>query len=379
MIANKKIRDIVLQIVVVGLFLGTIATLAVVSYSNVRAAGMSYGWSFLSRQAGVVLTSTWPFAANADATYLDIIVIGTVNTIRLALIVIVLSILLGVPVGAARLSRGPAAWLASVYVHIVRGPSLLLHVLFWYALTRSLDTPKSVYQEGDRFIFSNRGIFMPTLSAEAWKTALAVLALSLLVIAAVWWARRGRFRENPRSRFYFLVSSSALAIAAAIVATPLANWGNVLDLPAVRGFRIVGGIGMSPEFFAFFAAAVVYIANYVAEIVRQGVQSVDRGLSEAGIALALKPWQIFFFIQLPVAMRNMLPPLTNLMTFIVKSTAAATAVGFSELFTVTSLSINHTGHVIELLLIMVVIYVVLNNIITFVMGRINDRMKIVTR
>lgn len=379
MIANKKIRDIVLQIVVVGLFLGTIATLAVVSYSNVRAAGMSYGWSFLSRQAGVVLTSTWPFSANADATYLDIIVIGTVNTIRLAVIVIVLSILLGVPVGAARLSRGPGAWLASAYVHIVRGPSLLLHVLFWYALTRSLDTPKSVYQEGDRFIFSNRGIFMPTLSAEAWKTALAVLALSLLVIATVWWARRGRFRENPRSRFYFLVSSSALAIAAAIVATPLANWGNVLDLPAVCGFRIVGGIGMSPEFFAFFAAAVVYIANYVAEIVRQGVQSVDRGLSEAGIALALKPWQIFFFIQLPVAMRNMLPPLTNLMTFIVKSTAAATAVGFSELFTITSLSINHTGHVIELLLIMVVIYVVLNNIITFVMGCINDRMKIVTR
>lgn len=379
MLNNKRIRDVVIQTVVLTVFLGFIAVFAIVGIRNVQALGMSYGWGFLWRETGIALTSTWPFEQSVKATYLEFILIGTANTIRLALIVIVFSVLIGVPVGAARLSKGPAAVAASIYIHAVRGPSLLLHVMFWYAVTRTFGLPRAVYQEGDWFILSNRGVYLPALSSDAARVALIVFALCMLLVVLARVALRKWLSEHPHRMLDFIFAAGTGTLLAVIAAVGVLHGREAIDLPAAAGFRVAGGMAVSPEFFAFSVAAIIYIANYVAEIVRQGVQSIDKGLTEAARALALKPWQVFLLVQMPLAMRNMLPPFTNLMTFIIKSTAAATAVGYSELFTVTSLSINHTGHVLELLLIMCGIYLVINTAVTFGMNLLNEKMKIASR
>ncbi len=379
MLNNKQVRDLVVQVVVLALFIGTIALFVIIGVRNIQALGMSYGWGFLSRQAGIALTSTWPFEQSVRATYLEFILIGTANTIRLSLVVIVFALLIGIPIGAARLSRGPSAVAASIYIHTVRGPSLLLHVMFWYAATRTFGLPRAVYEPGDWFILSNRGVFLPALSSDAAQTALIALGLCVLAVAGARMALRERLSDHPHRKLDFALASCAGTVLAVLLAVAVLHGSEAFELPVAAGFRVVGGMAVSPEFFAFALAAIVYIANYVAEIVRQGVQSVDRGLTEAATALALKPWQVFVLVQMPLAMRNMLPPFTNLITFIIKSTAAATAVGYSELFTVTSLSINHTGHVLELLLIMCAIYLLINTAVTFAMNLINEKMKVPTR
>lgn len=82
------------------------------------------------------------------------------------------------------------------------------------------------------------------------------------------------------------------------------------------------------------AVAVAFLLNtgaYYAEILRAGIESVPRGQPEAARALGLRGWQVWIFVVLPQAVRNVLPDLVSNTLEVVKLTSIASVVALPEL------------------------------------------------
>lgn len=88
------------------------------------------------------------------------------------------------------------------------------------------------------------------------------------------------------------------------------------------------------ELSSWSAVALAFLLNtgaYYAEILRAGIESVPRGQPEAARALGLRPWQVWVFVTLPQAVRNVLPDLIGNTLEVVKLTSIASVVALPEL------------------------------------------------
>jgi len=70
---------------------------------------------------------------------------------------------------------------------------------------------------------------------------------------------------------------------------------------------------------------------YISEIFRAGIQSIDRGQTEAARSLGLSYRQAMYHVVLPQAFRRMLPPLGNNAIALLKDSSLVSAVGLAEL------------------------------------------------
>jgi len=87
----------------------------------------------------------------------------------------------------------------------------------------------------------------------------------------------------------------------------------------------------------FTAAVLSFVLNYsayLAEIYRAGIQSIDRGQSEAADVLGLTRFQTMTRIILPQMIKRVLPPISNEVINLIKDTALVYAIGMSELLRV---------------------------------------------
>ena len=123
---------------VVGIAVAVVAWLWSNAIHNLSVRRISTGFAFLGREAGMPIADTW-LAYSPKDTYLRAFIVGIVNTLRVAVIGIVLATVLGTLIGIARLSSN---WLlsrlAAVYVEVLRDIPLLLQLLFWYVLMQGL-------------------------------------------------------------------------------------------------------------------------------------------------------------------------------------------------------------------------------------------------
>lgn len=84
-----------------------------------------------------------------------------------------------------------------------------------------------------------------------------------------------------------------------------------MNIPEITEISVVGGGSVTPEYLTLLVGLTVYTSGYIAEVVRAGIQSVSFGQHEAALALGLKRSQELRLIQLPQAMRVIIPPLTS--------------------------------------------------------------------
>ncbi len=90
------------------------------------------------------------------------------------------------------------------------------------------------------------------------------------------------------------------------------------------------GVRVSPLVFAIIALSFNYGA-YLAEVVRAGVQAVDRGQTEAALSMGLSRFQVARHIVIPQALRIMIPPLTNNFITLIQDTSFFLVLGVAEL------------------------------------------------
>ncbi|MDX8499007.1 ABC transporter permease subunit [Mesorhizobium sp. VK4C] len=133
-----------------------------------------------------------------------------------------------------------------------------------------------------------------------------------------------------------------------------------IELPVLAGFNIRGGYNLTPEFAALQTGLVVKFSAAIAEIVRAGILSVNRGQWEAARALGLHNGQIMRLIVLPQALRVITPLTTSSYLDLIKDSSLAVAIGYPDLVSIVGTTANTTGQSFEALAILIAIYLAIN-------------------
>src|SRR5258707_11450311 len=187
-LTRQQLTGLVWQIVVVGIAVAVVAWLWSNALHNLSVRRISTGFAFLGREAGMPIADSW-IAYSPKDPYVRAFLVGIVNTLRVAVIGIVLATVVGTLVGIARLS---ANWLlsrlAAVYVEVLRDIPLLLQLLFWYVLMQGLPAARTAWKPIEGVYLSNRGLILPSIpitEANLWVIGAIVLGL-----IALYWLRR---------------------------------------------------------------------------------------------------------------------------------------------------------------------------------------------
>jgi arginine/lysine/histidine transport system permease protein len=136
------------------------------------------------------------------------------------------------------------------------------------------------------------------------------------------------------------------------------------------------GISFVPT--AMFSASVIFVVNsssYLAEILRAGIESIDKGQIEAAKALGVKSTDYMMHIIIPQAIRNVLPAIVNEFITLTKETSIASLIGVSELMRRATIITGTTFRYFEPLLIVGITYYVLNKMLSTAGKYVEKRLK----
>lgn len=134
------------------------------------------------------------------------------------------------------------------------------------------------------------------------------------------------------------------------------------------------GMDMS-RFIPGVIALSINSGAYVAEIIRAGIQAVDKGQMEAARSLGFTHGMSMVYIILPQAIRNILPALGNEFVVVIKESSIASVMGISELMFSASIVRGATFRPYEPYLVTAVIYFVLTFTLSKVLGVAERRMR----
>ena len=127
------------------------------------------------------------------------------------------------------------------------------------------------------------------------------------------------------------------------------------------------------KFACITIALVINSGAYMSEVFRSGIQSIDRGQTEAARSLGLSARQTMMRIILPQVVKRIMPSITNEVVTLVKDTSMAFTVSYQEMFTIGKQIANSQTSFMPFL-VAGVFYFVFNAIVDFVMGKIEKRM-----
>lgn len=134
-----------------------------------------------------------------------------------------------------------------------------------------------------------------------------------------------------------------------------------------------------PRYLSPFISAVVTIAlfegAYITEIVRAGIQSIERGQWEASYALGLPWWQQMRYVILPQATKRILPPLAGQFISTIKDSAIVSVISIQELTFQAMELMASTYRTFECWIIITVLYLVLTLSLSLVVERFEIHMR----
>ena len=371
---NVRVLGWALQLAV----LAAVVVVVSILISNVRVnsqnLGIPVGFSFLDQPTSFTIPAN-DFRESQPVR--DAIVEGTLNTLRVAVVGIVLATVFGVLIGIGRLSGN---WLlrtiSGLYVEAIRNVPLLGLVLFAYlAVVLSLPRVDESITAGQLLIVNNRGASIPWPDGSNW-TLVAILAAAGVVAVGV---RRWRVAVSDRTGKPARVAAWATPSVVVVVLAGALVAGVGITTPAIDGRRVGGGMTLQPEYFALLLALVAYTASHIAEIVRGSIQAVPRGQVEASRAMALTGMQRMRYVILPQALRIAIPPIGNQYLNLMKNSSLGFAISYFELTKVTQTTIGNRSPAIPAYVVLIGIYLVLSLVISLVVNVVNRRMEIPTR
>jgi general L-amino acid transport system permease protein len=214
---NVKTIGILAQIVFVLLIVAGIGVLVSNVTTALRVANLPADFSFLTQPAGIPIAER-PIPYAVTDSYARALVIGFLNTLKVAVIGVVLASLIGVLVGVMRLSSN---WLvksiATVYVELLRNIPLAVQIVFWYAAILLPFPPRisnPIALPGG-MLLSNVGLafpsFYPTYRFGQWLPWL--IAAVVLAVAAGIWRKRSLDRRDIVGRVWHYPLITLVAVA----------------------------------------------------------------------------------------------------------------------------------------------------------------------
>lgn len=313
--SNPRTRAIVWQTAAIVAVAAILVAVALQTADNLKRRGIASGFEYLGRAAGFEIANG-PLDYSSRDSYGRALAVGLFNTLRVSLLGVLIATVLGLVIGVARLSRiRLASLMASAYVEALRNTPLLLQLFFWYALSQALPGPREALNPLPGVFLCFRGLYMPGLG----------------------WHDGQPFIERPE----------------------------------LVAFDFHGGTSISPEFAALLIGLATYTAAFIAEIVRGGILAVGRGQTDAAGALGLSRGRTLRLVVLPQALPVIIPPATSQYLNLFKNSSLAVAIGYPDLISVTSTTLNQTGQAIEALTLAMIVYLAISLTISLAMNLYN--------
>ncbi|MDP2378556.1 amino acid ABC transporter permease [Reyranella sp.] len=375
---DPVVRGWVFQIVVVGL-VGALAWYLVSNtMENLARQKIASGFDYLGREAGFEIGDTM-IEYSPASTYARAIWVGILNTLRVAVLGIILSTILGTLLGVGRLS--PNWLLAKIcewYVEAFRNVPLLLWLFLFYKLiSEAFPGPRQAISALWSSVFlSNRGLYFPVPMADPIHKWMAV-ALLVGILGAILLHRWAKKRQEVTGQPFPSISAGiGVVLGLPILVWLAAGAPSSMSWPALTGFNFEGGMVIQPEFTALLVGLVLYTSAFVAEIVRSGILALHKGQSEAAMALGLSRGQAMRLVLLPQALRVIVPPMTSQFLNITKNSSLAIAIGYPDLVASINVTINQTGQAIENVLLIMAAYLTVSLSISAFMNWYNKRISL---
>ena len=379
--SDPRVRNIAYQVLVLGTVAAIIWYLVDNTQRNLAARRIATGFAFLARTAGIPIGEHLIEYDPSIHTYARALAIGLLNTLKVAVVGIVLATILGTLVGIARLSKN---WLISrvsaVCVEVVRDIPLLLQLLFWYTVLQALPAPRDSLRPLPGVLVSNRGIKVPAIE---WQTAhwYALAAMVVGVAGTVLYNRMATTKQEQtgiRPKVWPVALGLIVGLPVLVWAAMGAPW--TVDWPVMGRFNFSGGLTVTPEYTALtLIGLVIYTSAYIAEIVRSGILAVPTGQWEAGGAIGLRPGTMLRKVVLPQAMRVIIPPMTSQYLNLTKNSSLAVAIGYQDIVSIANTTLNQTGQAVEGIAAIMLVYLVISLSISLFMNWYNARIALVER
>jgi len=290
-----------------GLFLFTLFFFLLSNmFANFKVQQLSFGYSFLQEEAGFEIgDSLWSYSASDS--YLKALWTGIGNTLKIAFIGNIGALILGLFLSICLLvPHKLLQFLSESFLQVIRNIPLLLQLFVWYALISELLPPIRQSWEFLPNVFLNkRGLYLPWFDGS---------------------------------------------------------------LPVLKGLNFQGGAHLSPELLALCLGLIIYTSVFMAEIIKAGVLSVEKGQWEAGHSLGFSYAQTLRLIIFPQSLRVIIPPLTSQFMNLTKNSSLAVAIGYPDFVSIVNTSLNQTGRAVELIFLLMLTYLFLNLCISWIMN-----------
>ena len=329
------------------LVVALIASVTIVAQGNLDRLSVKSGYDFLWERAPFELGESL-IDYSAGDTYFRAYLVGVLNTLKVAILGIVLSTVLGLFIALGQLSPSVVvARMCRLYIETARNVPLLMQLIFWYALmTGGLPRVKQALSPVEGVYLSNRGLVLPALElgGQGWVLFAALVLGVLFSAALLLWKRRSG------------VTGGALLLALALLCAPvlvtfLATGASVsLDVPELKGFNFRGGI-----------------------------MGVPKGQTEAATALGLKRGKIMRLVVIPQALRIIIPPMSNNYLNLTKESSLAVAIGYPEVVRVATVTLAETSQSIECISIIMLVFLSISLTTSLLMNWYNARAEVKSR
>lgn len=376
---SQAFRGLIYQVVAIALIAMLVWFLAHNTLNNMKIRGIQSGFDFLSGPAGFDIgESLYPF--DSSQPYWQAFVVGLTNTLRVAILGIILTTILGTLLGIGRFSRNALVrGICYAYVEFFRNIPVLLQLLMWYLFfTEALPAAAEAWKVGP-FFLSKGGLSFPVpvwSSGQFWAAIGLLAGVALAFVYRQWARRQFEATGQPKSLFW---APLGICLAMSLLGWASGGAQTAFDFPTKGEFSIEHGGSLTPEFLSVLLGLTVYTAAFVAEVVRSGIQSVARGQAEAAAALGLNPGQSMRLVTLPQALRVIIPPMTNQFLNLTKNSSLAVAIGYPDVVSIANTALNQTGRAVECISIVMLVYLSTSLTTSLLMNWYNARSAIQER
>ena len=385
---DKRYRSYTFQFFALFILICAMAYLGKNLLENLAAAGLNISYSFLGEPAGYDINQRL-IEYNSQSTHLRASIVGVLNTLLVAFLGCIAATFFGVTAGILRLSNNwIVAKLMMIYVEIFRNVPVLIWILIIHSVFLAfLPQPKAFRGENpeatmlwDAFAFTGRGFYIPKpVFNDGSAIVIITFFLSIIgVFAFRYYARQKLYSEGK------LIETRWTSVGIFFIPTILIYFALgdpiTLEYPELKGFNFKGGIHARGSLISLWFALSIYTGAFIAEVVRAGIQSVDKGQSEAAGALGMRPNFIMNLVILPQALRVIVPPLISFYLNITKNSSLALAVGYMDITgTLGGITLNQTGRAIEAVLLLMLFYLAISLSISAIMNVYNRRIMLKER
>lgn len=363
---SRKKKAFIWQFILLAALLVIFGSFAFNISSNLAARNIHSGFGFLSESAGFELGESL-ISFSSTESYGRAFLAGLLNTIRVAAVSIITATVLGIIVGLMRLSKHPLLkFLGAAHVEFYRNIPLIVQLLLIYLLiTELLPDSTEALHFGSWALLSKAGLqyAVPTYFHAAAAASAVSAILCFIICRKIFIKTYTGLISITFALGCALLAGGAVWLASGVIF----GWSK----PELQGFAIEGGSSLSPEFLALWIGLTLFTSSAIAEIIRAGVLAVPKGQWNAALSLGMTQMETISYVIFPQALKLAVPPLASQYMNLTKNSSLAVVVGYPDLVSIGNSTINLNGQALEVIVIIMSVYLVLNLIISVLMNKVN--------